>query len=149
LFLSGNAVWLDSADVSRATPYLEEALSLASSIRDWSNYAWLMFTLAAAARAQGKYTEAESRYVQVLELINDRKITIYLNWPELFAGALAGLAGVAVARGRPVLAARLLGAASHAGDPWLRTFMHVDRDADLAATRERIGDDAALEAAFA
>ena len=147
VFVLGNVVWLQTGDAASATLRFEEALALSPDIQDWNLYMWVQFTLGAAARAQGNYARAQASYAQVLTLMRDRQVSTYLNWPELLASALAGLAGLAVARGKPAQAARLFGAASHIPDPEPVMFFRVDREADAAAARSQLGE-AAFEAAF-
>ena len=147
VFVLGNVVWLQTGDPEPATAMFEEALSLSPEIRDWNLYMWVQFTLGAAARVQGNYARAQACYEQVLTLMRDRQVSTYLNWPELLASALAGLAGLAVGRGMPAEAARLFGAASHIPDPDPVEFFRVDREADVAAARSQLGD-AAFDAAF-
>jgi non-specific serine/threonine protein kinase len=147
LFLFGNVVWLQEGDIKRATALLEEALTLSPQIRDWGHHMWLQFTLGAAARVQGNYERARACYAEVLVLMRDRQVSAYQKWPELLAGALSGLGGVAVAQGRPAHAARLFGAASHVPEPSPPMFFRVDRERDAVAAQSALGD-AAFDAAF-
>jgi tetratricopeptide (TPR) repeat protein len=147
LFLFANVIWLQDGDVSQAITLLEEALRLTPAIRDWGNRMWVLFTLGAAERTQGNYARAEACYQQVVALMRDRQVSAYLNWPELLAGALVGLAGIAAGQRKPARAARLFGAASHVADPAPPMFFRVDREGDTATAREQLGE-AAFAAAF-
>jgi predicted ATPase/DNA-binding XRE family transcriptional regulator len=147
LLLLGNAVWLQTGDVANAAALYEEALSLSERLRDWGLYLWVLLGLAAAAREQGEYAQAQSRYEEIVALVRDRHPDISRSWPDFLAGAVAALGGLAVARGRPELAARLFGAAGEFSHPWLKMLSRIDRQRDMAVARAQLGT-AAYEAAF-
>jgi non-specific serine/threonine protein kinase len=95
---------LAQGDAVGAIAHLEEALRRQRAL----GYAWMMDetlrTLGDIARDRGNYPRALASYRESLELARDHRDRRFL------AEALSGIAGVAVAQGRPERAARLLGA---------------------------------------
>jgi tetratricopeptide (TPR) repeat protein len=147
LYLLGNITWLGSGDVDTAATLLEEALVLSSQVRDFVHQIWVLFTLAACARVRGRFDQAESCYSQLLTIVDDRRVSVYHNWQELLAGALVGMAGVALDQGDPTHAARLFGAARRSPDPISISF-RLNRQADFATARDQLGRER-FAAAFA
>jgi predicted ATPase/DNA-binding CsgD family transcriptional regulator len=95
---------LAQGDAAGAIAHLEEALRRQRAL----GYAWMMDetlrTLGDIARDRGDYTRALASYRESVELARHHRDRRFL------AEALSGIAGVAVAQGRPERAARLLGA---------------------------------------
>jgi predicted ATPase/DNA-binding CsgD family transcriptional regulator len=95
---------LAQGDETGAVAHLEEALRRQRAL----GYAWMMGdtlrVLGDIARDRGDYTQALGSYRESVKLARDHRDRRFL------AEVLSGIAGVAVAQGRPERAARLLGA---------------------------------------
>jgi non-specific serine/threonine protein kinase len=100
--------------------------------------------LARVARVRQELAEATTLLQEALRLAHG-------HWRLEVQWCLEDLAGVAVARNLPERAARLFGAAEallERSDYGLPTIVKSDRESDLRAAREQLGD-RAFEAAFA
>jgi tetratricopeptide (TPR) repeat protein len=138
LLLLGNVAWLQRKDATSAQPMFEESLAYVSHTHDVHNFQYAMLGLGQLAHARGDYDEARSRYEQVVAYFQERGVNFQA--ADLSTVVLA-FAQLAVAIGKPGLAARLFGSAHTAlSKPYLD---FGDRDAinrDIAHTRGRLGD---------
>jgi non-specific serine/threonine protein kinase len=103
---------LQLGDIEGAVPLLDEALALiarsdeidATTLRDPFGLAGILGLRGFAARAQGDLSLASQLFVKKIAIANE------LGAAREGLGTLGGLAGVALDRGQPARAARLLGA---------------------------------------
>jgi non-specific serine/threonine protein kinase len=129
-------------EIDRAVTLNEQALALAAE----AGYEYLSDTseLAHAVCEQGDHERAAALYLEGLRRNHEQKER------RTFAGILAGIAGVEVARGRPERAARWCGAAAAALDTigaTLDVTSRLTNERAVAAARSALGD-AAFELAW-
>ena len=99
--------WLQSHDPEQTLPLVEESLSLAQEIGDKSLVAQALFFRGQATQTQGNYECAHTCYADSLAIFREMGVNnLYI------ANDLVGFAELAELQGRPVRAARLLGAAA-------------------------------------
>jgi len=101
---------LTTGDVADAVPLLDEALALHRRIEFSLGIALILGERAHAARMQGDQVLAARLFAESIAVAAE------IDSERLLLGAVAGLAGVALARGHPERAARLLSAVEAEGE---------------------------------
>jgi tetratricopeptide (TPR) repeat protein len=127
---------------TRAQPLLLEGLALLQELNDVGQMAWSSLFLGVLSYLQDAWQSAQQYFAQGLAIVS--KVGNLNCLPDL----LEGMAGVAAAQGRPIQAARLLGAAEA-----LRISLTLTRspvansyyERILSATRAQVAEEALRE----
>jgi len=147
LFLLGKVVWLLTKDAQHTGVLLQESLSLARQTRNPHLLQQVIFTLGQIAYSRERYTEARSRYAEVVAVAQEQAGGDYPGW--FLRPVVHGFAQLAVACGQPGQAARLFGAAHQVPTGANHIFAErIDPDHDINTAREQLGE-AAFAVAFA
>ena len=130
---------LNQGDYARAGSVLEEGLSLYRELGLKRGIARVFFALGRVAFSQGNYTKAEALHREDLKLFRE------LDDKWLIALSLEELGAVVAMQGKPVWAARLVGAAAALREAIGSTPLPVERtdyERGIAYAHTQLGDEA-------